>query len=73
MATPYTEDELRDIIRDLERGLRIVARGVTFADRGTTYRSTDEILKAIDYFKHELAVLTGGRAKQSVAVAAKGF
>lgn len=67
-----TADTLQAKIDALETMLARGERACTFADRAVTYKSTDEALKALSYFKYRLAQVTG-RSRQSVAVATKGF
>jgi len=71
-VTPYTEDDLRTIIRGLEAGLSGFVSGTSFQFRSVTYRSTDEILVAIRYFEALLLALSG-RGKQTLVVSRKGF
>ena len=69
----YTEAELRERIRTLEDGMLLVERGTTFADRGVTYNSANELRDRIEYFKGLLNEHLSGRCKQSYGVASKGF
>lgn len=68
-----TQSELESAIAAIERTLAMGQLRVDFADRSVTYRSTDDLLKALDYFKQQLAVLVSGRSKQTVLVASKGL
>lgn len=70
MALSQSEIETR--ISTLQEGLVKVQAGVTFADRGVTYRSVDDILSAIDYWRSQLASAVS-RPKQTMLVASKGF
>lgn len=67
-----SQAEIEERISTLEQGLARVEAGSTFADRGVTYRSVDQILSAIDYWRSKLATLLG-RPKQTLLVASKGF
>jgi hypothetical protein len=69
----YTADELTVTITRLEGALVRGELEVQFADRSVRYKSSSEILTALDYFKRLLALAAGGRAKQSVGVTWKGL
>jgi len=71
---PYTVDQVTAIITALEAGLAHPEHMVTFADRSVTYGTALEITERIQYFQRILDGLSGGRAKQTFAVASgKGF
>ena len=78
-SIPYTEDDIRARIRTLEDGLAKVEKGVTFADRGVTYKTAAELTPSLVYFRGLLAeVLATGttvptRSKQTFGVASNGF
>lgn len=71
----YTQAELETKIASLETALGRGELRVDFADRSVTYRSVDEIVSAITYFKSLLAPLTAAtnRSRQSFGVASRGF
>ncbi len=71
-ADPTTAAGLREIITGLQVGLSSHVSGTTFQFRGVTYRSADEILKAIAYFEGLLKSLNG-RSKQTLVVGSKGL
>jgi hypothetical protein len=68
----YTEAQLESYITQLESALARGEQSCTFSDRSVSYRSVDQIVSAIAYFRGLLRALTG-RPKQSLGVAAKGF
>jgi hypothetical protein len=47
-------------------------RTVQFSDRAVTYRSMDELMTARQFYAGQVALI-GGRPKQSLGVATKGF
>ena len=63
----YTEEDLEAVRRVLANGVR----SDQFADRSTTYRSLDELLRLEERIADSLAKRP--RPKQSFAVASKGF
>lgn len=69
----YTEADIRARIEKLEKGLVQVASGVTFVDRGTTYRRVSEIEAQIAYWQRKLRSLIGGRSKITYLSAEKGL
>jgi hypothetical protein len=71
----YTVEQIEAKIATLETGLVQVARGVTFADRGVTYKSPDELEQAIAYWQRKLAEASGTtrRAKQTYMVGGRGL
>lgn len=68
-----TQTEIEESIETLERALALGETRVDFKDRSVSYRSVDDLKKAIDYFKGLLTDATGGRPRQSIAVASSGF
>ena len=61
---------------DLARVDAAIARGeasVQFADRSTTYRSVENLIKARDLIVAELAESATPRARQTLIVGRKGF
>ena len=68
---PYTEDELRGIIRGLEEKYASAVLSTGFSDRNVMYVSN--LQERIAYFKTELRKLLGGHSRQTLAVATKGF
>lgn len=76
MATiPLTEDEVRAAIRRLEDGLLTPAKATAFGDRSTTYKTAEEIMPSLEYYRGLLAQFTTvtPRKKQFHSVATKGF
>lgn len=69
----YTEEQITERIETLELGLSTVEAGATFADRGVTYRSVEQIKAAIAYWQNKLDALGGGHSRQFFGVASKGF
>lgn len=57
----------------LQAALAKGERSVQFSDRAVTYRSADELRDAIAYYDGLIARLSGGRKRQVLAVASKGF
>lgn len=68
----YTASQLQSYITQLETALARGEQSVTFADRSATYKSVDQITRAIAYFSGLLNQLNA-RPKQSLGVASKGF
>jgi hypothetical protein len=64
----YTEADLAAIRSAIAKG----ERTVSYVDRSVTYRSMEELLAAEERIAGSL-VTAQGRAKQSFAVASKGF
>ena len=70
----YSQADLEAKITALETTLAKGELTVEFADRRVTYRSTNEITAALEYFKGLLVTVTGtGRRRQFLATAGKGF
>lgn len=69
----YTVDGCTANITALETALARNTLTVEYADRRTTYRSTDDILKAINYWRNIRDGLLTGRSRQALGVASKGF
>jgi hypothetical protein len=65
----YTQADLDAIRAAIAKG----ERAVMFADRSVTYRSMDELLQAESRIASALSTVASPRAKQSLAVATKGF
>lgn len=75
----YTQAELEAKIAALETTLARGELRVDFSDRSVTYRSIDELTKALEYFKRLLSDLLAAaspgsrRSRQTLGVASRGF
>ena len=73
----YVQAEVEAKVALLETALARGELRVDFADRSVTYRSVDELKKALSYFQDILAGLAAaagtGRPRQLFAVSSNGF
>lgn len=75
----YTQAELEAKIAALETTLARGELRVDFSDRSVTYRSTDDLTAAIEYFKKLLSDMLAEaspgsrRSRQTLGVASRGF
>jgi len=67
-----TSEQLQASIAKIETALSRGELRVQFADRMVEYRSVEELMRALEYFKGELARMAG-RRRQWNLVAGKGF
>lgn len=67
-----TQSQIEERIATLEGGMALVEAGTTFADRGVTYRSAEQLTAQISYYQGRLNSLLG-RARQTLIVSSKGF
>lgn len=68
-----TAAQIEAKIETLQGGLALVESGVSFSDRNVTYRTVEELERAISYWERQLAALDGTRRRQTLVYASKGF